>query len=116
MTATYSKVLLSGSTDGLGIKIMATGTPGTTIHTADATALDEIWVYLFNSQLIAVKTTVEWGTTTAPDGNIEVTIQGESGLVLVIPGLLLTNSSVVSVFGSYAGVVMAHGFVNRITP
>ncbi len=32
--ATYSKVLLSGSTNGKQIKVAATATPGTTIHTA----------------------------------------------------------------------------------
>lgn len=51
----------------------------------------------------------------APDGNIEVTIPGESGLFLVVPGLLLTNSLVVKAFAATANVVCVHGFVNRIT-
>jgi len=45
--ATFSKQILSGSTDGKGIKVAATASSGTTIHTASSTAttLDEIWLY-----------------------------------------------------------------------
>lgn len=113
--ATYSKLKLSGSTDGKAIKITQTATAGNTIHTAHSTDLDEIWLYAVNSQAASVKLTIEWGEATAPDGNIEVTIAGESGLLLVIPGLLLTNSLVVKAFADTANVVMIHGFVNRIT-
>ena len=112
--ATYTKLKLSGSIDGKGIKVVATATPGTTIHTAQATALDEIYLYAFNSGVTDVKLTIEWGEVTAPDGNIEVTIPGESGLYLVVPGLLLTNSLVVKAFAGTANVIIIHGFVNRI--
>lgn len=45
--ATFSKQILSGSTDGRGIKVAATASSGTTIHTASSTATtyDEIWLY-----------------------------------------------------------------------
>lgn len=113
--ATYTKVKLSASTDGKAIKVVQTATAGDTIHTAHATALDEIWLYAVNSQAASVKLTLEWGEAAAPDGNIEVTIPGESGLYLVAPGLLLTNSLVVKAFASTANVILMHGFVNRIT-
>lgn len=113
--ATYSKLKLSGSTDGKAIKVVQTATAGTTIHTAHATDLDEIWLYAVNSQATSVKLTIEWGEAAAPDGNIETVILGESGLFLVIPGLLLTNSLVVKAFAATGNVVMIHGFVNRIT-
>lgn len=113
--ATFTKLKLSGSTDGKGIKVAATATPGTTIHTAHLTDLDEIWIYAVNSQASAIKLTLEWGEATAPDGNIEVTIPGESGLFLVVPGLLLTNSLVVKAFAGTPNVLVIHGFVNRIT-
>lgn len=113
--ATFSKVKLSGSTDGKAIKVVQTATAGTTIHTADATALDEIWLYAHNSSASTVKLTLEWGEATAPDGNIEINIGAEgSGLVLVAPGLLLTNSLVVKAFAGSANVVTLHGYVNRI--
>lgn len=114
--ATYSKVILSGSTNGRGIKVAATSTPGTTIHTATATPnIDEIWLYAVNSQAASVKLTIEFGGTTSPDDTIEVTIPGESGLFPVIPGLILNNSVVVRAFAATGNVVMLFGFVNRIT-
>lgn len=113
--ASYSKLKLSGSTDGKMIKITTTATPGDTIHTAHATNLDEIWLYAVNSDTTARKLTVEYGGATSPDCLIEQTIQPESGLVLVVPGLLLTNSLVVKAFCATANVVMIGGFVNRIS-
>jgi len=115
--ATFSKVLLSGSTDGKAIKVAATATAGTTIHTAGSgsTNKDEIWIYAVNSSSSSVKLTIEWGEATAPDGNIELTVQPEAGLVTVIPGLLLQNSLVVKAFAATANVICIHGFVNRIT-
>jgi len=113
--ATFTKVKLSGSTDGKQIKVVQVATAGDTIHTADATALDEIWLYAVNSSGSAVKLTIEWGQATAPDGNIEVTIPAESGYTLVVPGMILTNSLVVKAFAATANVILINGFVNRIT-
>ena len=113
--ATYAKLKLSGSTDGKQIKVVQTATAGTTIHTAHATDLDEIWLWAVNSSAADVKLTIEWGEATAPDGNIEVTIPAESGYVLVIPGMLLTNSLVVKAFAASANVVLINGYVNRVT-
>ena len=113
--ATFSKVKLSGSTDGKAIKVVQTASAGTTIHTAHATALDEVWLYAHNSSASTVKLTLEWGEATAPDGNIEVNLAIEgNGLVLITPGLLLTNSLVVKAFAAVANVVTLTGYVNRI--
>jgi|TARA_R110000822_G_scaffold21707_10_gene68586 imidazole glycerol phosphate synthase subunit HisF len=115
--ATMSKVLLSGSTQGKGIKVGQTATAGDTIHTAVAgtSDIDEIWLYAVNSSAAAVKLTLEWGEATAPDGNIEVTVDGEAGLVLLTPGLLLQNGLVVKAFAGTTNVILIHGFVNRIS-
>lgn len=113
--ATFTKLKLSGSTDGKAIKVAATATAGTTIHTAHATALDEIWLYAHNSSASAVKLTLEFGGTAAPDDHIEINIGAEgTGLVLVSPGLLLTNSLVVKAFAGTANVITLTGYVNRI--
>ena len=114
--ATYSKEILSGSTDGRGIKVVATSTAGTTIHTAGSGQAnrDEIWLYAVNTGADAKKLTLEWGNASTDD-NIEITVPGESGLVLVAPGLLMQNSLVVKAFAASANVVIIHGFVNRIT-
>jgi len=114
MATTFSKVILSGSTSGKQIKVVPTSTAGTTIHTAHATSLDEIWLWAVNSSTTAVKLTVEWGEATAPDGNIEVTVPGESGYLMVVPGLVLTGSLVVKAFAGTANVILINGYVNRI--
>ena len=115
--ATFSKRILSGSTDGKAIKVVQTATAGTTIHTAvsGTSNIDEVWLYAINSSASSVKLTIEWGEASAPDGNIELTVLPEAGLVTVIPGLLLQNSLVVKAFAGTANVIMLHGFVNRIT-
>ena len=113
--ATYTKEILSGSTDGAPVKVAATATAGTLIHTASATAKDEIYLWAVNTDTVARKLTIEWGGTTAPDNLIEVTIQPEAGLVPIVPGLPLTNSKVVRAFAAAANVINVVGYVNRIT-
>lgn len=117
--ATVSKILLSGSTDGRQIKVVATATAGTAIHTAGAgngnTTVDEVWLWAVNSDTTNRKLTIEFGGATAPDDLIEQTIPAESGLVLVVPGICIENSVAVAAFAAAANVVMISGFVNRIT-
>jgi hypothetical protein len=115
--ATFTKLKLSGSTDGKAIKVVQTATAGTTIHTAvsGTASFDEVWLYAHNSSSASVKLTLEWGEANAPDGNIEINIGAEgTGLVLVAPGLLLQNSLVVKAFAATANVVTLTGYVNRI--
>lgn len=113
--ATYTKMKLSGSTDGKQIKVTQTATAGDTIHQAHATDLDEVWLYANNSSSSDVKLTIEWGGTTAPDNTVELTVKAEAGLVLVIPGWVLTNSLYVKAFAGTTNVIMIGGYVNRIT-
>jgi hypothetical protein len=118
--ATFTKKILSGSTDGRAIKVAATATAGTTIHTGSTTAttLDEVWLYAINTDTTARKLTIEWGGTSSPDDLIELTIAAESGLVLVAPGLLIKGNAtalVVRAFAATANVITIHGYVNQIT-
>ena len=121
--ATFTKLALqpAGSTGtGLAIKVAATATAGTAIHTASTTTttIDEIWLYAVNTSTSSVKLTIEWGEATVPDGNIEVTVLPEAGLVTVIPGLLLQGNATAKVVRAFAGtanVICIHGYVNRIT-
>lgn len=114
--ATFSKLPLSGSTNGRQILVAATATPGTLIHTAvsGTSSLDEIWLYAVNTSTSAVKLTVEHGGTTAPNDHIELTVAGESGLVLVCPGLVLNNGLIVRAFAGTTNVLALSGYVNRI--
>lgn len=115
--ATFSKQLLSGSTNGKQIPVAATATAGTLIHTAvsGTASIDEIWLYAVNSSTTATKLTIEYGGTTANTDHIELTITGESGLVLVCPGLVLNNSLVVRAFAATTNVINISGYVNRIS-
>lgn len=113
--ATFTKIPLSGSTNGKGILVSASATLGTTIHTAvsGTSSFDEVWLYAHNNSSSSVKLTVEYGSASAQD-NIEITIPGESGLVLVVPGLFLNNSLVVTAFAGTANVITLHGYANRV--
>ena len=92
--ATYTKVKLSESTTGRMVKVAATATAGTLIHATGTSSsiIDEIWLYAVNSDTTARKLTIEFGGVSAPDDLIELTIAAESGLVLVVPGLMLTGT------------------------
>lgn len=118
--ATFSKQILSGSTDGKAILVAATATAGTTIHTGSSTAttLDEVWIYAQNTDTTDRKLTIEWGGTSAPNDLIEFTVKAENGLYLIIPGLILKGNAtplVVRAFAATANVVTITGYVNRIT-
>ena len=115
--ATYSKQLLSRSTNGKNVKVVAIATARTTIHTAvsGTSDMDEIWLYACNTDSTDRKLTLEFGGTTEPDDLVEVTIGAEAGWVLVCPGVLLQNSLVVKAFAAAANVVVINGYVNRIT-
>lgn len=117
--ATAVKRKLSESTDGKAIKIAATATPGTAIHTAvsgtTAGTYDEIWLWAFNSHTADVVLTIEFGGADAPDQNIIVTIPYKAGLVPVVPGLILQNEATVKAFAATTNVITISGFVNAIT-
>jgi hypothetical protein len=118
--ATFSKLILSGSTDGKGIKVVQTATAGTTIHTGSSTAttLDEIWLYAVNTSASDVKLTVEWGGVASPDDHIEYTVKAENGLYLIAAGLLIKGNAtplVVRAWAATGTAIVIHGYVNRIT-
>tara|TARA_R110000868_G_scaffold274744_1_gene534383 strand:- start:3 stop:365 length:363 start_codon:yes stop_codon:yes gene_type:complete len=118
--ATFSKTILSGSTDGRGIKVAATATAGTLIHTGSTTAttLDEVWLYAVNTSASDVKLTIEWGGVTAPDDLVEYTVKAENGLYLIVAGGLIKGNAtalIVRAFAATGNVIVVHGYVNQIT-
>lgn len=117
--STYSKKILSGSSDGKPIKITATSTPGTTVHTGSTTTttLQEIWLWAQNNHTSDVVLTVEFGDAASPDSNIITTIRSKTGLSLISPGLLLKgNASALTIkaFAATTNVITITGFVNEI--
>ena len=115
--ATYSKELLSGSTQGKNISVTGTTTGASvTVHTAvsGTTDLDEIWLYACNTSATARVLTIEYGGTTDQDDLVELEIAADSGWGLACPGLLLQNGLVVKAFAAAGDVININGFVNRI--
>ncbi len=116
--ATYSRVLLSGSVSGKPIKIGATATPGTLIHTAVAlaTSYDEVYVFVTNTSNAAVLLTIEFGGTTDPDNLIvkQVSIPPNSAPIPIVTGQCVSGGVVVGAFASVANMLLVTGWVNRI--
>jgi hypothetical protein len=118
---TFTKTLLSGSTQGKPIKVVATATAGTTIHATGTSGsiIDEVWLYAYNSSTGPIALTVEYGGVTAPDQNIKIDIPATSGLTLVVPGLILTGTgaaaNTIGAFAGTANVITISGYVNRIS-
>lgn len=126
MAVTYSIVPLSGSTDFRGIKIATSASPGTTIHTAQASASlpDHVTIDLYNSDTVARPYLVEWGGTTNPDDRFFGVLQpGEfkrvceykpirNSLIVKISSTTGTWIDGVSYTGA-ANVIVAHGHVQR---
>jgi len=118
--AAFAKTILSGSTDGRGILVAATSSPGTTIHTGSSTSshLHEIWLYAVNYDTTDRKLTIQWGGTTAGTDDIEYTVKAENGLYLITPGMLLKGNATPLVVRAYAATgtaIVIHGYVNTIT-
>ncbi len=118
MATAIVKNKLSGSTDGRGVAVAATSSPGTTIHTAQsgttAGSFDEVWLYAVNIDTVTRTLTIQCGGTSTSD-NIVITLAANTGLVLVLPGLVLQNSDVIKAFADAANKVNVFGFVNTIT-
>ena len=118
--ATFSKNILSGSTNGRPILVNQTAiATGTTIHTGPTvtSSFDEIWLYAMNTSTASKKLTIGWGGVTDPNDLIEVTLAAESGLVLIAPGLILkgvATALIIKAAAADATSINIHGYVNNI--
>lgn len=109
-------VLLSGSTNGRGIKVAATATPGTLVHTeAGSGTTDYVTLWAVNTSASAVTLTLEWGGTTSPDDLIPVKLAPDRGLVTIVDKMPLDGALVVRAFAGSANVVNIFGRVDRWT-
>ena len=117
--AVLSKELLSGSTPGAPIKIAATATAGTLVHTAPSVTVgfDEVYLFLTNTDSAPRSVTIEFGGATDPDNLIVKTfvLPANSRPMLLLEGQLIRNGLTVRVFASTANVVLATGYVIRKT-
>ena len=124
--ATYTKVKLSASDDGLGIPIAVMGgAPNLTktdVHQPpDGTAsLDEVWIWATNYSTSDKELTIYFGGLTGSSANAAFstvqTISSKSGLKLVIPGIVVQDEHLIeAVVNTDDTAVVLYGYVNRIT-
>ena len=118
--ATYTKVLLSGSSQGQPITVVQTASTGTTIHATgtSSTTIDEVWLYANNTSTSPVLLTVQFGGTASPQNAKPITLAPQSGDVLIVAGLPLTGTGSAATttyaFAATASVITISGYVNRI--
>ncbi len=124
-------VSLSGAANGKPIIIAATeftvGTPvaghsGTLIHQAVAgtETWDELWLWAANISAADRSLTIGWG---AAAGVLQTARAFQSTIIaanslsyIVVEGLRIQNSLIVSAIGTAANAFSITGIVNRITP
>lgn len=116
--ATFIRKLLSGSTSGKPIKVAATATLGTAIHTAIAGAdsFDEVWLWVTNTDTNPIALTIEFGGATDPDCLIvkAQVIPALSGPTPIVWGQPLNGGLAVTAFAATANKLLISGYVNRI--
>jgi hypothetical protein len=116
--ATYSRVLLSGSTNGRNIPVAATASPGTLIHTAIAgtAGVDEIYLWAANVTGAAATLTLEFGGVLDPGDHLvkQYSIPANSPGIPICTGICLQNGLVVRAFSGTASAINITGFCNRI--
>jgi hypothetical protein len=116
--ATYSRVLLSGSTSGRNIPVVATATPGTLIHAAvaGAAAWDEVYLWAANVTGSAATLTVEWGGVLDPGDHLvkSYSIPANSPPIPIATGQVLNGGLNVRAFSGTASAINISGYANRI--
>lgn len=120
--ATYTKQLLSQSTNGKSIVITATGVDTTMIHTTQASSgiMDEVWLYATNSTTADITLNVLYGGINfTTDILFEGVVEAYAGNTLICPGLILRGNGTTgsSIYGntSVLSGINIFGYVNRIS-
>jgi hypothetical protein len=116
---TWSKIILSGSTDGQGYLVTGlTPSTGSLIHTAvtgAAESVDEVIIYAHNTATTASEISLAIGPTTATGSRYTQTITGGDlgGLHPICPGLIIRNETTVKAYVTAVNRVALFGWVNR---
>ena len=115
---TWSKVVLSGSTNGQGVAITGlTPSTGNLIHTpASGNGLDEVIIYAYNSATTARELGIAIGPTTNVGSRFVHTLPAgdKAGLQPIVPGLTLNATTcTVRMYATAADIINVFGWVNR---
>ena len=120
--ATFQRIKLSGSTDGMSIPISGSASGNAVLlHTATSSSAagnwDEINLWAANNTSGSKSGTIEWGGAGSAN-EIKFNVPALQGLFYIAPGLPLQNSKTVKMYAeqnSGSAAILMHGFVNRIT-
>ena len=114
--ATYTPMLLSGSTSGRPTKITATTSGGAqTIHTAHSTSLDHLIISAWNTDTSDHTLKLLLGATA---DELVVPVPAGGGIVLAIPRearVMLTGGLALQAYADAANFIWVVGSVIRIT-
>lgn len=117
--ATISRIVLSGSTNGRQIGVVASSSPGTTIHTGSTATnfLDMLYLYAHNFATSVRQITVEFAGTSSED-KIVYRVPAQDGLYKLVEGYVMqgaTTALVTRAFGTATAGLSLGGYVNRAT-
>lgn len=114
--ATYTPLILSGSTNGRPIQVNATASPGTAIHTVSTAtgAVEDVFLDIYNTATQYRLVVVEFGST-ATTSHLYARIPGVDGPYRMVSGLRLNGATGISIsaFATATGNIVIAGGVNR---
>lgn len=114
--AVYTGDILSGSTDGRPIPVVATATPGTEIHVAGATGYEEVFLWASNVTSSTATLTVEWGGTSDPGDHLvkAYSMSANSSPIPLALGQRISGAVSIKAFSGTASAINITGYVNRV--
>lgn len=112
--ASMTRRILSGATNGRPIGVVATTSPGTTIHAPGATTIDMVTVLAKNHATTARQLLLGWGGTSTQD-EIIVTIPAQDGLYMIADNLPINGTTAtIHAYATATNGLCILGYVDRI--
>ncbi len=108
---TYTK--LSASTNGRAIKVVATASAGTLVHTTGGTE-SFVTMDAYNSGTVEQVVVVQWGGTTSPDDHYVFRLPPGRAPVLLFDRKFIAGSLLIRVYSTTANVVIVGGYVEEV--
>lgn len=105
----------ASSQNGMGVKIVATASTGTTVHTCQSGTdyFDEIWLWAVNRNAGTVGVVVQYGDTST-ENSFGLAVPPNNAPIMVVPGWLLNNGKIVYAYATAANDVTVFGFSRHI--
>ena len=114
--ATFTGAVLSQSTNGRPIPVVAVATAGTSIHVVGAAGYEEIYLWASNVTAVAATLTVEFGGVSDPGDHLVkgYSIPANSAPIPIALGLRMSGGVTIRAFSGTASALNITGFVNKV--